>query len=282
MPPDVMRNQVFISYRHESPEHAAQVRRLGDLLTASGFPVLLDQFYMDEHPGGPDEGWPKWCEVAAAQSICVLIVGSVGWFAVYEGKEKSGTGCGAASEADIFRQELYDNKGDNPRIRLAYLHNVDRDDVPLRLRAWHHFRPLDSEKNTEGLIQWIARRLAVDISKPTSPAHPESETVATPLPQATSAGFAPISPAFPHDLIEFLAENYPDVRDARALWQRSGGRSVEVENNPRPFDLWQHLWRRSVQGATVSPHRLLKAAQVEYPGNPLLVRYLAQWPGSTN
>ncbi len=252
------------------------------MLMSSGLPVLLDQFYMDEHPGGPDEGWPKWCEVAAVQSNCVLIIGSVGWFAVYENKEQPGTGCGAASEADIFRQELYDKKGENPRIRLVYLHKVDREDVPLRLRAWHHFRPLDNEMDRAGLIQWIAGRLAGKASELTNPASPISDTLPTPLTQTASAGFDSISLAFPRDLIEFLAENYPDVRDARALWQRAGGRGVEVESNSRPFDLWQHLWRRSVQGATVSPHRLLKAAQEEYPGNPLLIRYLAQWPDSTN
>ncbi len=51
-----MVNQVFISYRHESPEHARSVRRLGQLLRQAQLPVTLDQFYLDEHPGGPDEG----------------------------------------------------------------------------------------------------------------------------------------------------------------------------------------------------------------------------------
>jgi len=34
-----MRNQVFISYRQESPEHAREVRRLGELLRQAGLPV---------------------------------------------------------------------------------------------------------------------------------------------------------------------------------------------------------------------------------------------------
>ena len=77
-----MLNQVFISYRHESPEHARAVRLLGEELRRVGLPVLLDQFYLEDTLGGPGEGWPKWCEDAATKSSCVLIIASPGWFAV--------------------------------------------------------------------------------------------------------------------------------------------------------------------------------------------------------
>jgi hypothetical protein len=57
-----MRKQVFLSYRHETVEHSRAVFRLAELRQAA-IPVALDQFYLDDNPGGPDEGWPKWCEV---------------------------------------------------------------------------------------------------------------------------------------------------------------------------------------------------------------------------
>ena len=63
-----MRNQVFISYRQEGPEHAREARRLGELLRQSGLPVVLDQFLVEDQPGGPDQGWPKWCEDCATES----------------------------------------------------------------------------------------------------------------------------------------------------------------------------------------------------------------------
>lgn len=78
-----MRQQVFLSYRQESPEHVREVRRLGELLRQSGLPVALDQFLVDERPGGPDEGWPKWCEDSANDCGCVIVIGSAGWFAAY-------------------------------------------------------------------------------------------------------------------------------------------------------------------------------------------------------
>jgi len=79
----------------------------------------------------------------------------------------------------------------------------------------------------------------------------------------------------PLDLISLLAEEYPDVSNARALWKRAGGKVSEVENIPRPFDLWQRLWLRSVQGATVRPSDLLKAVQEDFPNNAVLLHYLA-------
>lgn len=157
-----MLKQVFISYRHESPEHSRAVRRLGELLVQAKLPVALDQFFLDEYPGGPDTGgWPKWCEDNANESACVVIVASEGWFAAYEKRAAPGIGLGAASEADLFRQALYDDAGANARIRLAFLHALDLDHVPKRLRAWHQFRPFDADHELNQLIRWIAERLGL-------------------------------------------------------------------------------------------------------------------------
>lgn len=155
-----MRDQVFISYRHETLEHARDVRRLADMLRAANIPVVLDQFYLEEHPGGPDEGWPKWCEDCANQSACVLIIASEGWFAAYEKTEPPRQGLGAATEADLFRQEIYDEKGHNERIRLTFLHSLSVDKVPPRLRPWHQFRPFENSGPGD-LMRWIASRLNI-------------------------------------------------------------------------------------------------------------------------
>ncbi|HEV3315840.1 MAG TPA: SEFIR domain-containing protein [Candidatus Angelobacter sp.] len=154
-----MQNQVFISYRHESPEHSQGVRRLGELLRQAKIPIMLDQFFLEQHPGGPDTGWPQWCEDCANQSACVLIIASEGWFAAYEKSGPSGIGLGAATEADLFRQELWDEKGNNARIRVTFLHTVAADKIPVRLRAWHQFWPFQSNESLEQLVKWITNRL---------------------------------------------------------------------------------------------------------------------------
>jgi hypothetical protein len=78
----------------------------------------------------------------------------------------------------------------------------------------------------------------------------------------------------PRDLINVLAEEYPDVQHARALWERAGGKGSEVENITRPRDLWQRLWLRSRQGALARPEKLLQAALDDLPDNAVLQHYL--------
>jgi hypothetical protein len=163
-----MLQHVFISYRHESPEHGRAVRRLGELLRQAKIPVALDQFYLDEFPGGPDLGWPKWCEDCANESACVLIIGSEGWFAAYEKTAPPGVGLGAASEADVLRQWLYDERGDNSHIRLTFLHEISADKVPRRLRPWHQFQPFGDDAQLNQLIRWVAGCLGIgNIELPT-------------------------------------------------------------------------------------------------------------------
>ncbi|HET9282141.1 MAG TPA: SEFIR domain-containing protein [Candidatus Angelobacter sp.] len=157
-----MRDQVFISYRHESPEHSRAVRRLGEMLRQTGLPVILDQFYLEDHPGGPDEGWPKWCDDCTTQSECVLVVGSKGWFAAYDKTEPPGQGLGAATEADLIRQALYDEQGRNERFRLTFLQSLETNKVPDRLRAWHQFRAFDDSGSRE-MIRWVASRVGVQV-----------------------------------------------------------------------------------------------------------------------
>lgn len=78
----------------------------------------------------------------------------------------------------------------------------------------------------------------------------------------------------PSELIAVLAEEYPDVRDARAVWVRAGGTNGEVENIARPRDLWQALWLRSTRGASVRPGALLKAALDDLPNNTVIIGQL--------
>lgn len=79
----------------------------------------------------------------------------------------------------------------------------------------------------------------------------------------------------PRGLINTLAEFYPDVAQVRALWERAGGRVGDIENNPRPRDLWQRVLRISTQGAVVSPIALLDEVHADYPDNGVINEHLA-------
>ncbi len=97
-------------------------------------------------------------------------------------------------------------------------------------------------------------------------------------PSTSSASLIPsvydVDLRMPMDLIEALADTYPDMASARALWERAGGAARDVENIPRPRDLWQTLWKQSLQGARVRPVDLLSAALNDMPNQQVFKRYL--------
>lgn len=259
--------KIFISYRQESDALSAQVLALAERLIQSNITVELDRLYFRAHPGGPPEGWPKWCENQVTLAHKTLIVASPGWFAAYEGKASAGTGLGAAYEAGLVQQMLYNAQGRNDQFRLVFLAPMAASAVPVGLQRWHQYMLYKGDSEFSDLLAWLSD----SATAPTTAGAPSTPSLLiTGLPPAT-----PKPPLLPRDLLEFLAENYPDVRDARALWQRAGGRAAEVENISRPFDLWQALWRRSVQGAAAQPKVLLREVLQDYPGNAVVAHYLS-------
>ena len=152
---------VFLSYRNDSNTHAQAVRQLGQLLRNAGIPVTLDQFFLDENPGGSDLGWPKWCEKHAQEAEAVLVVASTGWFDVWEDKAVSEAGLGSAFEAAVMRQYLYDQRAVNSRIRLVFLHDMTWSEIPPLLRPWQKFFPFKSPAQLTLLMRWLGERLGV-------------------------------------------------------------------------------------------------------------------------
>ena len=56
--------RVFISYSHDSVDHRARVRQLGDSLKVQGLDVRLDTY----EPEDPPEGWPLRFPLTACPS----------------------------------------------------------------------------------------------------------------------------------------------------------------------------------------------------------------------
>lgn len=79
------------------------------------------------------------------------------------------------------------------------------------------------------------------------------------------------------DLINFLAEEYPDAVNARAIWKKAGGANADIIGSLRPRDMWQDLWRRVCNGAVVTQLNLLNEVIKDYPENPIIKFYLQQF-----
>ena len=177
--------KVFISYRQLNDTQRQRVRDFGDRIRACGVEVVLDQFYKDAHPGGPPEGWPKWSSDQAIHTEKVLIIGNEPWFLCFDGKENPGVGLGAACEAGMVRQRLYDQGGLNEIIRVAYFDKADVAGIPMGLKRYDRFHAVD---HFADLIAWLGGTLPL-VAAGTSPmtATATSSTITWPV---RSAGFA--------------------------------------------------------------------------------------------
>ena len=95
--------------------------------------VVLDQFFLDDNPAGPNEGWAKWSSDRALQTEYVLIIGTPEWFDCFEKTQPPGTGLGAACEADDIRTRIYEAGGVIENIRVVLFDDADGAHIPGKL-----------------------------------------------------------------------------------------------------------------------------------------------------
>lgn len=157
-------SSVFLSYRHETDAHRAAVRGLAERLEAAGIDVVFDAFAHERqfHGGGPDEGWPRWSrKQAGSDAHRVLIVASAGWFRCYQGTQAPGEGLGAAAEAAVIEQRLYNSAGIARDIRIVGFAPLGRANLPVELQRYHHF---EFPRDEPDLLRWL------HASEPATPA----------------------------------------------------------------------------------------------------------------
>jgi hypothetical protein len=63
-------SKVFISYSHDSEDHAARVLHLAQQLRHDGLECGIDQFIQS----GPREGWPRWMQRQIEEAQYVLVI----------------------------------------------------------------------------------------------------------------------------------------------------------------------------------------------------------------
>lgn len=148
--------KVLISYRHESQAHADQVRALAERLRTRlaplGIEIVLDQFLLVEKPGGPSEGWPKWCSKQVKESARVVMIVSPGWADCFNDQEPPDAGAGVACEAHVIWQELYDAHWKSDKFRVCVLKKAHASAVPTDIKGFHSFF---SPQDDDSLCAWL-------------------------------------------------------------------------------------------------------------------------------
>ena len=95
--------RVFLSYSHDSDEHADRVLALADALCDGGIDVILDRYV---HPV-PAEGWPRWMEQNLDTARFVLMVCTETYRRRAMGLEEPGKGLGVDWEGNLIYNTIY-------------------------------------------------------------------------------------------------------------------------------------------------------------------------------
>src|SRR3990172_4482659 len=151
--------KVFISYSHDSPEHAERVLTLSDRLRQDGIDSHIDQYEVS-----PPEGWPRWMENKIEWADFVLVVCTETYQQRFKGKAPAGQGKGVKWEGAILTQELYDAGAQNTRFIPVVLSSEGTAHIPVVLRGQTYY-DLSTDNGYEALYRHLTGQPR--IAKPT-------------------------------------------------------------------------------------------------------------------
>lgn len=113
---------IFVSYSHDSDEHAARVAAFVQELRGLGFECMFDQSVESPH-----EGWGTWTSKSIASADFVLIVCTEGYT-----KELEGRGGGRLLERNIIAEAILRERGSSRFIPVVF----DPADARFRPLEW--------------------------------------------------------------------------------------------------------------------------------------------------
>ena len=126
-------SKIFISYSHDSDEHAGRVLDLANALRSYGQDVLIDQF----QPYPPD-GWTRWMERGLDSADFVLMICTPTYLRRVKDEEPPGVGLGVRWEGRLIKVRLYRDQAQAARFIPVLLAGYDPSSIPDPV--WDHAR----------------------------------------------------------------------------------------------------------------------------------------------
>ena len=123
--------RVFLSYSHDSDEHADRVLAMADALGDGGIDVILDRYV---HPA-PDEGWPRWMDRNIDAAMFVLMVCTETYRRRVQGEEEPGQGLGVRWEGSLIYNRIYNDKPSGSRFIPILLPGLEWRTSPTPFRG---------------------------------------------------------------------------------------------------------------------------------------------------
>ena len=143
---------VFISYSHDSTEHANRVLKLADRLVSEGIDVILDQY-----EPAPPEGWPRWMDKHIRDADFVLMVCTETYYRRVMGEEKTGEGLGIKWEGNLIYQHIYQANTTNSRFIPVLFEYSKVEHIPTPLQGVTRHR-VDTPDGYEDLYRQITNQ----------------------------------------------------------------------------------------------------------------------------
>ena len=148
--------RVFISYSHDSSEHAQRILELANRLREHGIDADIDQYHQT-----PWQGWPKWSADRIEWANYVLIVWTKGYRKRIDRENSGEAGRGVVWEVQIIISYLYENRGNNQKIILVVFSTQDRQYVLAPLSMTNIY-DLSSDKDYEALYRRLTNQREIE------------------------------------------------------------------------------------------------------------------------
>ena len=143
--------RVFISYSHDSAEHAARVLRLANELRHNRIDAVIDQYFTS-----PPEGWPAWMDAHIRDDDFVVLVCTETYYRRVIRKEAPGIGFGVAWEGGLIYNHIYRAKVDLTRFVPVLLNGGSPDYIPEILSGTIYHA--ETPDGFEGLLRRLFER----------------------------------------------------------------------------------------------------------------------------
>lgn len=144
--------RVFVSYSHDSSEHAERVLLLADRLRSDGIEVNIDQYEIS-----PPEGWQRWMDRQIRDAKFVLMVCTENYYRRVMGDENVGVGLGVRWEGNLIYQQLYDSGTSNTKFIPVLLSGCKAADIPGPTKSASYYFP-ESDDGYENLYRRLTNQ----------------------------------------------------------------------------------------------------------------------------
>ena len=147
-----MSAKVFISYSHDSPEHADRILAFSDRLRADGVDAIIDQY--NPHP---PEGWQHWMETKIKNADFVLMICTETHHERVVSEQEPGTGLEILREAPLIRKYIERPGAINARFVPILFGDLTAEHIPGPAAGAASYR-FDTAEGYEELFRLLTRQ----------------------------------------------------------------------------------------------------------------------------